>query len=83
MLHGFLFLSLSEGAALDLVAVLSSNELFVVGLVFAGHESFSEPNKRMIMINFNHLMGHLISPLRRVFTLTNNQSKSNCKYLPL
>ena len=31
--------NLSEGAALDLVAVLSGNELFVVGLVLAGHES--------------------------------------------
>ena len=43
MLHGFLFLSLSEGAALDLVAVLSALELLVVRLVLAGDESRSEP----------------------------------------
>lgn len=42
MLHGFLFLSLSEGAALDLVAVLSALELLVVRLVLAGDESRSE-----------------------------------------
>jgi len=42
MLHGFCFLSLSEGAALDLVAVLSALELLVVRLVLAGDESRSE-----------------------------------------
>ena len=46
MLHGFLFLSLSEGAALDLVAVLAGGELLVVGLVLAGDESFGKPVKK-------------------------------------
>jgi hypothetical protein len=39
---------LSEGAALDLVAVLSGNELLVVGLVFAGHESFGKLKSRAL-----------------------------------
>ena len=36
-------LDLSEGAALDLVAVLAGGELLVVGLVLAGDESFGKP----------------------------------------
>ena len=35
--------NLSEGTALDLVAVLTAGELLVVGLVLAGHESFGHP----------------------------------------
>ena len=37
---------LSEGAALDLVAVLAGGELLVVGLVLAGDESFGKPVKK-------------------------------------
>jgi len=37
-----MFGCLSEGAALDLLAVLSASELLVVGLVFAGHKSTSQ-----------------------------------------
>ena len=37
-----MFGCLSEGAALDLLAVLSAGELLVVGLVFAGHKSTSQ-----------------------------------------
>ena len=39
-------LDLSEGAALDLVAVLAGGELLVVGLVLAGDESFGKPVKK-------------------------------------
>lgn len=39
---------LSEGAALDLVAVLASDELLVVGLVLAGHESFGKLESRAL-----------------------------------
>lgn len=37
-----MFGCLSEGAAFDLLAVLSASELLVVGLVFAGHKSSSQ-----------------------------------------
>lgn len=39
---------LSEGAALDLVAVLASGELIVVGLVFAGDESSGNLKSRAL-----------------------------------
>ena len=42
---------LSEGAALDLVAILASGELLVVGLVFAGDESSGKPMQGKINQN--------------------------------
>ena len=42
---------LFEGAALDLVAVLASGELVVVGLVFAGNESSGKPMQGKIIID--------------------------------
>jgi hypothetical protein len=39
---------LSKGAALDLVAILASGELLVVGLVFAGDESSGKPVQEKI-----------------------------------
>merc|ERR1712008_569091 len=39
---------LSEGAALDLVAVLASGELIVVGLVFAGNKSSGKLKSRAL-----------------------------------
>ena len=47
---------LSEGAALDLVAVLSSGELIIVGLVFAWDESSGKPMKGKISINLSNFM---------------------------
>jgi len=41
-------LDLSEGAALDLVAVLAGGELLVVGLVLAGDESFGKLESRAL-----------------------------------
>ena len=41
---------LSAGAALDLVAVLASGELVVVGLVFAGNKSSGKPMQGKIII---------------------------------
>lgn len=41
--------NLSEGTALDLVAVLTAGELLVVGLVLAGHESFGHPEGRALL----------------------------------
>ena len=45
---------LSEGAALDLVAVLASGELIVVGLVFAGNESSGKPMQGKISISLSN-----------------------------
>ena len=47
---------LSEGAALDLVAVLASGELIVVGLVFAGNESSGKPMQGKISINLSNFI---------------------------
>ena len=47
---------LSEGAALDLVAVLASGELIVVGLVFAGNESSGKPIQGKISINLSNFI---------------------------
>jgi hypothetical protein len=47
---------LSKGAALDLVAVLASGELIVVGLVFAGDKSSGKPMQEKISINLSNFI---------------------------
>ena len=47
---------LSKGAALDLVAVLASGELIVVGLVFAGNKSSGKPMQGKISINLSNFI---------------------------
>ena len=47
---------LSEGTALDLVAVLASGELIVVGLVFAGDKSSGKPMQEKISINLSNFI---------------------------